>query len=111
MPSSPVSSFRRPKDQLGGLPGFIDRMTGIPDIIFLVSDTRKASSRKGNLRLKVARTAAELTQAELASIVGVSRQTISMIEAGTHNPTLQLCIAICKALGTDLNALFWEEEK
>ena len=50
-----------------------------------------------------------MTQAELAKAVGVSRQTISMIEAGTHNPTLNLCKDICRALHTDLNALFWDE--
>ena len=53
--------------------------------------------------------AMDLTQQDLAKLVGVSRQTISMIEAGDHNPTLNLCIDICTALRTDLNTLFWEE--
>lgn len=65
----------------------------------------------GNQRLKLARIAHDMTQADLAKVVGVTRQTISMIEAGAHNPTLKLCIDICKALETDLNALFWEDEK
>ena len=51
----------------------------------------------------------DLTQQDLAKLVGVSRQTISLIEAGDHNPTLNLCIDICTALRTDLNTLFWEE--
>ncbi|MFT3942245.1 MAG: helix-turn-helix transcriptional regulator [Ancrocorticia sp.] len=62
-----------------------------------------------NSRMKAARASFGLTQAELAKAVGVSRQTISMIEAGTHNPTLNLCRDICRALHTDLNALFWDE--
>ncbi|WP_326754088.1 helix-turn-helix transcriptional regulator [Streptomyces hirsutus] len=62
-----------------------------------------------NARMKLKRVALGMTQADLARQVGVTRQTISMIEAGTHNPTLSLCVAICRALGTDLNSLFWEE--
>ena len=47
---------------------------------------------------------------ELAKRLGVSRQTINMIERGDYNPTLKLCIQLCHALGTTLDALFWEEE-
>lgn len=61
-----------------------------------------------NINLKVARVQKDLTQEELADLVGVTRQTIGMIEAGNYNPTLNLCIAICKALGKTLNDLFWE---
>lgn len=50
-----------------------------------------------------------MSQEELASIVGVTRQTIGLIESGNYNPTLKLCIAICKALNKTLNDLFWEE--
>lgn len=62
-----------------------------------------------NLKLKSARAALDLSQEQLAEIVGVTRQTIGMIEAGKYNPSLQLCIAICKALGKTLNDIFWEE--
>ncbi|MFF3895125.1 helix-turn-helix transcriptional regulator [Streptomyces sp. NPDC001812] len=62
-----------------------------------------------NTRMRLKRVALGMTQADLAGQVGVTRQTISMIEAGTHNPTLSLCVAICRALDTDLNSLFWEE--
>ena len=51
----------------------------------------------------------ELSQAELAEKVGVTRQTIGLIEAGGYNPTLNLCIAICKALDKTLDQLFWED--
>ena len=46
----------------------------------------------------------------LAQAVGVTRQTIGLIESGNYNPTLKLCVAICQALGKTLNDLFWEEE-
>lgn len=72
---------------------------------------RPTPSVPGNLKMKAARAALGLTQADLATAVGVTRQTISMIEAGAHNPTLNLCIDICRALGTDLNSLFWEESE
>lgn len=63
-----------------------------------------------NLKLKAARAAKDLSQEQLAQLVGVTRQTIGMIEAGNYNPTLNLCIAICKALDRTLDELFWEEE-
>ncbi len=62
-----------------------------------------------NLKMKVARVENDISQEDLAKRVGVTRQTIGMIEAGKFNPSLQLCIGICKALGKTLNDLFWEE--
>ena len=62
-----------------------------------------------NLRLKSARAAKDLSQEELAKLCDVSRQTISAIEKGDYNPTINLCIAICKELGKTLDDLFWEE--
>jgi len=62
-----------------------------------------------NKRLKIARIESDMNQEDLANAVGVTRQTIGLIEAGNYNPTLNLCIAICKALGKTLNDLFWVE--
>lgn len=62
-----------------------------------------------NLKLKAARAALDMTQKDLAEAVGVSRQTLNAIEKGDYNPTLNLCIAICKALGKTLDEIFWEE--
>ena len=64
-----------------------------------------------NLKLKAARAGHDLSQQELAELVGVSRQTINAIEKGEYNPTIKLCRAICRALGTTLNDLFWEENQ
>ena len=61
-----------------------------------------------NLRLKAARAGKDLSQDQLASLCGVSRQTISAIEKGDYNPTINLCISICKALDKTLDDLFWE---
>ena len=63
------------------------------------------------IKLKLARVEHSLTQAELAEKVGVTRQTIGLIENGGYNPTLYLCIAIAKALDKTLNDLFWKEPK
>lgn len=63
-----------------------------------------------NLKLKSARAALDLSQEELAGRVGVSRQTISAIEKGDYNPTIKLCIAICRELGRTLDELFWEAD-
>ena len=62
-----------------------------------------------NIKLKMARVEHDLSQAELADRVGVSRQTIGLIELGKYNPTLNLCLAICHALDKTLDELFWEE--
>ena len=63
-----------------------------------------------NLKLKSARAAKDMSQLDLAETVGVTRQTINAIETGNYNPTINLCTAICKALGKTLNDLFWEED-
>ena len=64
-----------------------------------------------NKRMKIARMEVDMKQADLAEAVGVTRQTIGLIESGEYNPTLNLCVAICKALGKTLNDLFREETK
>ncbi len=61
-----------------------------------------------NLRLKSARAALDMSQQNLADRVGVSRQTINAIEKGDYNPTIRLCISICRVLGKTLDELFWE---
>ena len=62
-----------------------------------------------NLKLKSARAGKDLSQQQLADAVGVSRQTINAIEKGDYNPTIKLCIAICRVLGRTLDELFWPE--
>ncbi|WP_446897017.1 helix-turn-helix transcriptional regulator [Clostridium sp. LBM24168] len=64
-----------------------------------------------NKRMKIARVECDLSQEQLAEKIGVTRQTIGMIEAGKYNPSLRLCIAICRTLNRTLNDLFWEEYK
>lgn len=61
-----------------------------------------------NLKIKAARAALDMSQDELAKKAGVTRQTISAVENGDYNPTIKLCVAICKALGKTLDELFWE---
>lgn len=62
-----------------------------------------------NLRIKAARAALDMTQIDLADAVGVSRQTMNAIEKGDYNPTVKLCIKICKVLNKSLDELFWED--
>lgn len=62
-----------------------------------------------NKRLKIARIECDMKQEDLAKAIGVTRQTIGLIEAGNYNPSLKICIAICKALNRTLNDLFWED--
>ena len=74
----------------------------------IISDAGKGALMK-NLNMKSARVAKDLSQQQLADLIGVSRQTISAIEKGDYNPTINLCIAICRELGKTLDELFWEE--
>lgn len=62
-----------------------------------------------NLKMKSARAALDMSQQDLADAVGVSRQTISAMEKGDYNPTINLCRAICRVLNRTLDELFWEE--
>lgn len=64
-----------------------------------------------NKRMKIARMEQDMKQEDLAKIVGVTRQTIGMIESGNYNPTLNLCISICRALNKTLDELFWEDQQ
>ncbi len=62
-----------------------------------------------NKKMKLARIEKDMSQEDLAIAVGVTRQTIGLIESGKYNPTLNLCIAICRATDKTLNDLFWED--
>lgn len=61
-----------------------------------------------NLKIKVARVEKDMTQKDLAEAVGVTRQTMNAIEKGDYNPTIKVCISICRVLGKSLDELFWE---
>lgn len=56
--------------------------------------------------LKAARTAAGLTQAELAERVGVTRKTINTVENGVFTPSTTLALKLARALGLSVEALF-----
>ncbi|MBR4578838.1 MAG: helix-turn-helix transcriptional regulator [Oscillospiraceae bacterium] len=62
-----------------------------------------------NLRMKAARAGLDLSQQDLAELCGVSRQTINAVEKGDYNPTISLCLKICKVLHKTLDELFWED--
>ncbi|MHB9093508.1 MAG: helix-turn-helix transcriptional regulator [Eubacteriales bacterium] len=62
-------------------------------------------------KIKLARVEKGLTQEELADLVGVTRQTIGLIEAGKYNPTVKLCLLLGKSLGKSLDDIFWLEEE
>lgn len=63
-----------------------------------------------NRKMRETRQERGLSQSELAKNVGVSRQTINMVESGEYNPTLSLCLKICRVLGCTLDELFWEDD-
>lgn len=56
----------------------------------------------------MARVELELSQEDLANLIGVTRQTIGMIESGKYNPSLNLCLEICWVTGKTLDELFWK---
>lgn len=60
-------------------------------------------------RVKLARVTCGLTQAELADRVGVTRQTIGLIEGGGYNPSLDLCLRIARVTARTLDELFWPD--
>lgn len=72
-------------------------------------------SKKGGLyvknNVKLARVQVDLTQQELAEKVGITRQTVSLIEKGKYNPSLKLCLAICDVVNQSLDELFWVDKE
>lgn len=62
-------------------------------------------------RLREVRTEKKLSQAQLAAMVGVSRNTISSIETGQFNPTAKLALILCIALDRKFEDLFYFDEK
>ncbi|RDW18696.1 transcriptional regulator [Oceanobacillus arenosus] len=62
-------------------------------------------------KIKIARVSMDLTQQQLADKVGVTRQTISLIEKGKYNPSLKLCLQICYTVNKTLDELFWLERE
>ena len=77
--------------------------------MFLLCFSMEAEMQHEKQKMKLAKVECDMSHAALANKVGVTRQTIELIEAGNYNPSLNLCIAICRALGKDRNELFWEE--
>lgn len=61
--------------------------------------------------VKISRIKSSITQEQLAGKVGITRQTIGLIEKGEYNPSLKLCIAIAKELNKTLDELFWEVDE
>lgn len=57
-------------------------------------------------RMKELRARYNLTQADLAKIVGVRRETIHFMEKGNYNPSLKLAHDVAKALKTTIDELF-----
>jgi DNA-binding XRE family transcriptional regulator len=76
-----------------------------------VDDAMRArhAARLAN-RLRVARAERDVSQDELAGIVGVSRQTISSIETGQYGPSALLAFRLAEALRVPVHGLFWIEE-
>ena len=65
-----------------------------------------AKGRRNGVR--AARTALGLTQADLATEVGVTRQTVVAVEAGDYEPSVYLALALAGRLGGTVEALFGE---
>ena len=62
-------------------------------------------------KVKIVRIEKEnLTQGDFAKLVGVTRQTMNLIEAQKYNPTIRVCLLISKYLETPVDELFWIEE-
>lgn len=62
-------------------------------------------------RVKQFRLKKNISQVKLATAANVTRQTISLIEKGEYNPSLQLCLQICYALGKTLDEIFWNDDQ
>ena len=64
-----------------------------------------------NERMKAARKEKGFSQDDLARAVGVSRQTVNMIERGDYNPSITLALRIAKVFGTTVDEVFYLTEE
>ena len=78
---------------------------------FTLDGVARMSAAGRRNRVRRARLAAELTQAELAGAADVSRQTIVAVEAGDYAPSVYLALALTRRLGTSVEELFGDEER
>lgn len=62
-----------------------------------------------NNRLRVLRAGANLSQGELARLLGVSRQTINAVETDKYDPSLPLALRMAKVFGVPVDAIFLDE--
>lgn len=62
-------------------------------------------------KVRLARVEMDYTQLQLAEKIGVTRQTISLIEKGKYNPTLKLCLKLCYAMDKKLDDVFWMDKE
>ncbi len=63
-------------------------------------------------RLRELRMEKGYNQQEMGSLVGVSRQTISLIERGDYNPSITVCLRLAQILGVTVEEIFsYKEEK
>ena len=76
--------------------------------IYMLHYVREAEMEN---KVKLARVRANLTQQELADAVGITRQTVSLIEKGKYNPSLKLCLQICYVVNAKLDEIFWIEQE
>ena len=106
-----VQSFRLGKNPMASVTSLTMSLTVCYEGWVIINRIKKNRLEElEDLKMKSARVAKDLTQQGLADAIGVSRQTISAIEKGDYNPTINLCIAICKTLDKTLDQLFWESE-
>ena len=77
--------------------------------MYIYNEINRSVAMSKNLRIKAARAAMDMSQKDVAEAIGITRQTMNAIESGEYNPSLKLCLAICKVLGKKLDDLFWEE--
>ncbi|MDF9763502.1 putative transcriptional regulator [Peribacillus simplex] len=61
--------------------------------------------------VKIARVKVNLTQQGLADAIGITRQTVSLIEKGKYNPSLKLCLQICYTVNAKLDEIFWVDQE
>jgi putative transcriptional regulator len=97
-----VTAVEPPLMVAGPVSRLLDTMTSKPD----TGHVGRPSAQGRSNRVRAARTATGLTQAELATAVGVTRQTVVAVEAGDYAPSVYLALAIAARLGTTVEALF-----
>jgi len=96
---------KRPRPLVAGMSCLYYKKTSYLDMPWGIDQDGRVRNR-----LRVLRAEREISQAQLAELLGVSRQTVNAIETGKYDPSLPLAFAIARCFAQRIEEVFLPED-